>query len=59
MNKIRLEKARAMSKWKTRSDYDGTLMVVDHLAPKEQIKKEASESSEVTYDDDAGTNDLV
>ena len=34
MNKVRLEKARAMQKWQMRNDYDGTLMVVDHLSAK-------------------------
>ena len=31
MNKVRLEKTRAKAKWHKRKDYEGTLMVVDHV----------------------------
>jgi hypothetical protein len=32
MNKVRLEKTRAKEKWQNRKDYEGTLMVVDHVS---------------------------
>lgn len=31
MNKVRLEKARALEKWNQRADYDATLRVVDNI----------------------------
>lgn len=31
MNKVRMEKAKALESWNKRADYDATLRVVDHI----------------------------
>lgn len=51
MNKVRLEKARAKAKWHKRKDYEGTLMVVDHVPAAEQVQKDPSDSSDGTVDE--------
>jgi len=59
MNKVRLEKTRAKAKWHKRKDYEGTLMVVDHVPAAEQVQKDPSDSSDGTADETFGPTDLV
>ena len=45
MNKVRIEKARALEKWGLRADYDGTLRVVDKMNFEATLKKHHGNSS--------------
>jgi len=38
MNKVRMEKARALEKWNQRADYDATLRVVDNANYAHSVK---------------------
>jgi hypothetical protein len=51
MNKVRLEKKRAMQKWDKRADYDAVLRVVDTLKANANVPQKAQESSSDILDD--------
>ena len=52
MNKVRLEKARALEKWNRRADYDATLRVVDNTKNKATAMNYNENSSSEDNGDD-------
>ena len=54
MNKVRMEKARALKKWDQRADYDATLRVVDNEimeATNKQYKNSSSDEGDAELQD--------
>lgn len=60
MNKVRLEKARALDKWNQRADYDAVMQVVDNNNFDLNVKSPYnSDSSDDEGNDDKDSAQLV